>query len=186
MTHHKTATKRSQQHSKWPVRDWVVSHVMLDLALESIWGKIKINRDYDIPYLAGYSQDGKTIYIDRHLPTSFVLKDRVIKTDRYLILHEAVEKTLIDELGLHYQFAHQIALRAEQAAVRADKVSWKAYDWNMQAYIKEAGDERLEKVPADLDLKPYQDEHDKILLKRIKESISQSHSTRSPGSFVAD
>jgi hypothetical protein len=30
-----------------------------------------------------------------------------------------VEKTLIDQLGLHYLHAHQIASRAEQAAVRA-------------------------------------------------------------------
>jgi hypothetical protein len=27
--------------------------------------------EHDIPYLAGYSQDGKTIYIDQHMPPSF-------------------------------------------------------------------------------------------------------------------
>ena len=31
-----------------------------------------------------------------------------INTDRHLILHEAVEKTLIDQLNLHYLHAHQI------------------------------------------------------------------------------
>ena len=31
----------------------------------------KFDRKHDIPYLAGYSQDGKTIYIDRHMPRSF-------------------------------------------------------------------------------------------------------------------
>ena len=30
----------------------------------------------------------------------------------------------------------------------------------MQKYVKEIGDERLTKVPADLDEKPYRDEHD--------------------------
>ena len=36
----------------------------------------------------------------------------------------------------------------------------------MQAYIKEIGDEHLRRVPADLDRKPYRDEHDKLLLER--------------------
>lgn len=37
-------------------------------------------------------------------------------TSRYLVLHESVEKVLIDELKLHYQHAHQIATQAEEAA----------------------------------------------------------------------
>ena len=28
----------------------------------------KIDRTYDIPYVAGYSKDGRTVFIDRHLP----------------------------------------------------------------------------------------------------------------------
>ena len=84
----------------------------------------KIDRKHDIPYLAGYSQDGKTIYIDRHMPKTMKYDGREIDTDRYLILHEEVEKTLIDQLNLHYLHAHQIASRAEQAAVRAAGIRW--------------------------------------------------------------
>jgi hypothetical protein len=69
---------------------------------------------------------------------------------------------------LHYQHAHQIATRAEEAAVRADGVSWRAYDRFMQQYVKEMGDERLTKLPADLDLKPYRDEHDYELMRRME------------------
>ena len=86
-------------------------------------------------------------------------------------MHEEVEKTLIDQLGLHYQHAHQIATRAEEAAVRADGVSWRAYDRFMQKYVKFADDERLTKLPADLDLKPYRDEHDYDLMRRMRDSI---------------
>lgn len=169
--HHKKSRKHFQP--QWPVKDWLVSHLMLDLTVEAILRKVKLNRSYDIPYLAGYSQDGKTIYIDRHMPESFISNGHVIQTDRFLILHETVEKTLIDQLGLHYQLAHQIALRAEQAAVRADKISWAEYDKFMQSYIKEIGDERLQRVPNDLDTKPYRDEHDRILLQRIKQINSK-------------
>jgi hypothetical protein len=156
---------------KWPVKDWLVSHIMLDMTVDSILSKVKLNRNYDVPYLAGYSTDGKTIYIDRHMPKSFLSKGRRIKTDRFLILHEAVEKALIDQLGMHYQFAHQIALRSEEAAVRADKISWAEYDAFMQKYIDSINDEKLTKVPKNLDLKPYRDEHDNELLKRMKKAM---------------
>ena len=37
----------------------------------------------------------------------------------------------------------------------------------MQKYVKRIGDERLNKVPRDLDTKPYRDEHDDDLLRRM-------------------
>ena len=127
----------------------------------------KVDRRHDIPYLAGYSKNGKTIYIDRNMPKSFRFRGRRIRIDRFLILHEAVEKTLMDHLGLRYLHAHQIATRAEQAAVRASGVSWYAYDRFMRMRVKSIGDERVSKVPRDLDLKPYQDERDDKLLRRM-------------------
>ena len=105
------------------------------------------------------------------MPTSFRYAGREINTDRYLILHEEVEKTLIDQLNLHYLHAHQIASRAEQAAVRAAGIRWRDYDQFMQSNVKHIGDERLTKVPADLDLKPYRDEHDDDLVKRMLKCI---------------
>jgi hypothetical protein len=38
----------------------------------------------------------------------------------------------------------------------------------MQKYVKKFGDERLTKVPVDLDTKPYRDEHDTDLLNRME------------------
>lgn len=162
-------------HEKLKAPDWYVSALMLDRALDAILRRVKkLDREHDIPYLAGYSQDGKTIYIDRHLPKSFSFRGRTIEVDRFLILHEEVEKTLIDQLGLHYLHAHQIATRAEEAAVNAQRVTWKAYDRFMQKYVKSVGDERLQKVPADLDLKPYRDYHDYDLLQRMEQHLDQA------------
>ena len=88
-------------HKKLHIPDWYVSSLMLDRALDAILRRVgKLDRTHDIPYLAGYSQDGKTIYIDRHLPRKMAYKGRKIEVDRYLIMHEEVEKTLIDQLGL--------------------------------------------------------------------------------------
>ena len=44
----------------------------------------------------------------------------------------------------------------------------------MQKYVKEIGDERLTKVPADLDQKPYRDEHDTDLLQRMNAAIEKN------------
>jgi hypothetical protein len=161
-------------HKKLKMPEWFVSSLMMDRALDAVVRRVKnLDRKHDIPYLAGYSKDGKIIYIDRHMPSSFRYAGREINTDRYLILHEEVEKTLIDQLNLHYLHAHQIASRAEQAAVRAAGIGWKDYDNFMQKNVKHIGDERLTKVPADLDLKPYRDEHDDELVQRMLDCIAR-------------
>jgi hypothetical protein len=167
------------RHLKAPYKmlrlpEWYVSSLMMDRALDEVMRRVKhFDRKHDIPYLAGYSLDGKTIYIDRHMPKSFKFRGRTIETDRFLVLHEEVEKTLIDQLGLRYLHAHQIATRAEQSAVRAAGISWRAYDRFMQKYVKRDGQERLTKVPADLDTKPYCQEHDLDLLRRMMAAIEK-------------
>jgi hypothetical protein len=161
-------------HKKLRIPEWYVSNLMMDRALDAVVRRARTtDRKHDIPYLAGYSVDGKTIYIDRHMPKTMTYAGREVDTDRYLILHEEVEKTLIDQLHLHYLHAHQIASRAEQSAVRAAGIRWRDYDRFMQKFVKRIGDERLSKVPADLDLKPYRDEHDFDLLKRMQAAIDR-------------
>jgi hypothetical protein len=161
-------------HKKLRMPEWYISSLMLDRALDAVVRRVKnLDRKHDIPYLAGYSNDGKIIYIDRHMPPTMKFRGREIDTDRFLILHEEVEKTLIDQLGLHYLHAHQIAARAEEAAVRAAGILWRDYDRFMQKHVKTIGDERLTKVPADLDLKPYRDEHDDDLVQRMLDCIAR-------------
>jgi hypothetical protein len=166
-------------HKRLRLPEWYVSTLMMDRALDAVVRRVqKLDRAHDVPYLAGYSLDGKTIYIDRHMPRVFKIRGRAIETDRFLILHEEVEKTLIDQLGLHYLHAHQIATRAEQAAVRAAGITWRDYDRFMQKYVKTIGDERLTKVPKDLDLKPYRDEHDDDLLRRMLASAKAGKASK--------
>jgi hypothetical protein len=171
----------SAPHKKLNLPEWYVSDLMLERALDAVIRRLKkLDREHDIPYLAGYSVDGTVIYIDRHMPTTFKQRGRAIETDRFLILHEEVEKTMIDRLNLHYLHAHQIATRVEKAAVRACGINWDDYDDFMQSNVKHIGDERLTKVPADLDLKPYRDEHDTELLERMARAIERGHHPVNP------
>jgi hypothetical protein len=180
-----TKPKPSPRHKRLVSNDTLVSGDMLMHAVTAILHRIKLDREHDIPYLAGYSHDGRTIYIDRHLPQSFICRGKRVQIDQFLVLHEAVEKSLLASLGLRYQHAHQIALRAEEAAVKASKVSWREYDGFMQKYIKEAGDENLTRLPLDLDIKPYRDEHDRRLLLLMQQAIElerqQIEAEKSPG-----
>jgi hypothetical protein len=120
------------------------------------------NREFDIPYIAGYSVDGHTVFIDRHLP---LLK--TVRVEPFLLTHEIVEKALLDELRLHYLHAHQIAVRAERDAVKAAGVSWWAYQRFMKQHERQIEEEVIVKVPPTLDLTPYRDEKDFKLLERL-------------------
>jgi len=127
---------------------------MMDRALDAVVRRVKnLDRKHDVP--TRRLQQGRQGHLYRSPHAAVVpLRRPGDQHDRYLILHEEVEKTLIDQLNLHYLHAHQIASRAEQAAVRAAGIGWKDYDNFMQKNVKHIGDERLTKVPADLDLKP--------------------------------
>ena len=88
------------------------NRVLLD-AVKAIRRRVRVvNRSYDIPYIAGYSVDGNTVFIDRHLPRSFRSLLKTVRVEPFLLTHEIVEKALLDELRLHYLHAHQIAVRA--------------------------------------------------------------------------
>ena len=155
--------EREVRHKSEDIED----DVLLD-AVKAIRRRVRVvNRDYDIPYIAGYSRDGHTVFIDRHLPKSFRWLMKTVRVEPFLLTHEIVEKALLDELRLHYLHAHQIAQRAERDAVKAAGVSWGAYQRFMKQHEKPIEEEKLVKVPAELDLTPYRDEKDFALLRRL-------------------
>jgi len=162
----------SGHHKHANTNDGLVSSQMLIKSVAEILKRVYLDRDHDIPYLAGYSTDRSKIYIDRHLQKTYQDKQgHHHDVDRFLILHEATEKALIDTWNLHYQHAHQIALRAEEAAVRAAGLEWREYDRFMQQWIKQADSEQITKVPANLDLTPYLDENDTELIKVMQRAM---------------
>ena len=45
-----------------------------------------------IPYIAGYSTDGHTVFIDRHLPRSFHWLMKTVRVEPFLLTHEIDER----------------------------------------------------------------------------------------------
>lgn len=152
-----------------------VSTYMMIHALDELVGRLVVNRQFDIPYLAGYSMDKKTIYIDRRLPRFFTDSHGVNhKVAPFLLVHEAVEKALIDSYGLYYQHAHQFALRTEMAMVGAANLNWKEYDAFMQEWIVKVSDiNAVQRVPVDLDLSPYIDEGEMNLVQVMRQAMTR-------------
>lgn len=136
------------------------------------------SRDWDIPYLAGYSQDGEWIFIDRDLKMWVYLTKQIL-TNRFLILHEHVEKSVVsaileargkelqqilsllsmlrpdDELYFH---CHGVATAIEEYAVKLSygDQGLRSYNKFMKTQVKRAEDERIRRVPSTLDMLPYQ------------------------------
>lgn len=118
-----------------------------------------INRRHEVPYLAGSSNDGRTVYIDRGLP------ERIdgIPLDKYLEVHEATEWALwhagrtVPKLReySHYEPSHHLATAAEQYALLADGHDWAEYRRGLEPYYEPTEREALVDVPPDLAEYPY-------------------------------
>jgi len=145
-------------HNSLPkVHSYKVWKIINDPELKSLLNsKININHDYEIPYIAGYSLDGKTVYIDKHF-YPYGEKEGLIK---YLLIHERTEKFILDKYHMDYQQAHHIATHMEEEYVKNDGLNWRDYADKYIKWIKELNLETLMNVPKDLDLTPYKDEHD--------------------------
>ena len=163
---------RPQRARPQVIEETLVSTSILDDSMRAILRQIRLDRDHDVPYLAGSSRDGRTVFIDRHLPKFLTSGHRRIPTDCFIILHEVIEKLLFDRFQLSYAEAHQIALRMEQVAVRNAKISWHDYNVLMQSNVKRAHDERLVTLPKDLEIKPYEDEGEVDLIRRKQRGLS--------------
>jgi len=134
---------------------------------------LKLNTDYEVSYLAGYSVDGKTIYIDKRLPRWLTLKDgRKVDVYKYLVVHELWEKYLEDTMDYKYPYAHQMATGKEREAVERDGIDWNEYqDWMLTA-VKKYGE--FSESPKDLDTKPEKDTHDYRRYHKIEDLKARS------------
>jgi hypothetical protein len=135
----------------------------------------RVDSDYDIPYVGGYSLDGTTVYRDRHLPDVIEHEEdgRKYKIDtvRRLMIHEPWEKALIDVRGWTYDQAHRIAEALEDRRGAHEGIPRSVAAAAFKPYIKADEHEKLVKCPPDLDMTPYREPvPDRRLIARIYEA----------------
>jgi hypothetical protein len=143
----------------------VISDDVLTEAVNYIFNHVNVINKYDVPYLAGYSQDGNSIYIDRDC-ARYIEKDGK-KFDMFpaLVVHEYTEKSLMSKIDMPYELAHQIALRIERQAVGEEW--WDDYNDVMEKYIAQALTDEMTELPPDLDLVPYKEMGDYAKLEEM-------------------
>lgn len=118
----------------------------------------RLDLNHDVPYLAGYSKDGHTIFIDRHMPPRIMVGDRLFPAYGPLITHERTEKAVRDVFGWDYDTCHQFANRNEHMRVATAGRNPDDWELALDKYIKFDELEELVQVPLDLDLFPYSGE----------------------------
>jgi len=163
----------------------VTSYVnQTQVSIDTPFGKKIVNNSYEIPYLAGYSKDGKTIYIDKRLNPIFELKDgRKMDITKYTVIHECAEKILEDAIDYKYPYAHQQATGEERKAVEDDGYPWDEYQRYALSEVRRLKKlDPSERLPIDLDEKPEKDTKDYPLLKKIHKQKELSLKTAAPSS----
>jgi hypothetical protein len=103
---------------------------------------------YEVPYLAGISNDGKMVYLDPKLKG---LPKWAIQA---IIFHEIIEKAL-EATGLGYEARHHMATAAEDQFVAFQGHTPESYRKLMRPFYRLIEDEEVETAPPDLDLAPY-------------------------------
>jgi hypothetical protein len=140
--------------------------------------EVRIDRTYDLPFLSGYSKNGRTIFIDRHLPERILINDQEIDVVTFLVVHERVESALIAGAGFDYQDAHEYATAAEHDHVRAAGIKPYQYEDAIESFIKGHQIEKLLRTPTDLDLSPYKTKGCELLLKHLQKIGDTDRSAR--------
>lgn len=166
-----------------------LEEALSDTAVEDkLMEDFKIDTTYDIPFLAGYSKDGKTRYIDRHFYTdnnpvgTIEINNETVDTTPYLVGdpdaedpiarggHEGVEKaceqlrTKNIQSEPSYDYRHVIATAAERRLVIKDGLNWQKYQQAYKPFIKADETEKITKLPLDLDMTPYDEDGNPTLL----------------------
>jgi len=146
--------------------------------LERINTPVKVECGWDIPYLSGYSRDGKTVYIDRHLQQFLLVNGKKIDIIDFLVVHEVVEKALIDLFHMHYRRAHHVATHYEYLAAKNHGINWWVYSKFLKEQSKSVYSDKLTNVPRDLDLSAIRNDSEKLLIKDIQRGARINKNTK--------
>jgi len=153
---HEAKARLERLDREFAIFDWVQNQ------------KYKINRDYDMPYVSGCSRTSDVVYIDRDLPLTLSLNERKVSITPYLVEHERVEKALLNRASIRYPEAHRLATYVEYKSLIMMGIAPEEFERKLEPYTKADRLKTVKKVPFDIDLRPYRDSGDSILVKHVK------------------
>jgi len=138
--------------------------------------KVKVNNDYYVPYIAGSSIDGETVYIDKRLPRYVDVDGKERDDFLYIAIHETHEWYAEKILNYSYQWSHEhFATVAERSAVVRDGFDWNEYQNYFHGMVKKLKD-IPGPIPPDLYLKPELDSKDYASYHKYKQMEQEEQS----------
>lgn len=132
----------------------ILSPEELTEAEDLLAGEVKVDNAHEVPFCAGMSKDGRTMYVDR----SVDLKRGGMDRTKPLLVHEVIEYLLIQRFKMKYPEAHNLALAAEEACVNATGMDRAKYNRLWDEDIRRVGSRgKYKDIPADLQTDQYED-----------------------------
>jgi hypothetical protein len=153
----------------------------LRTALTQLYASSRIDRGFEVPYVAGYDLDaGDYVFVDCAVPFTIRRGGRTIPVGPLLVIHERVEKAILQDYATIYPSAHQVALRIERAAAKAAGAAWKPYDDFITAISNTISARDHAHVSDRLDLQPYYtfEDADNVALVRMIEAGRLAQASR--------
>ena len=115
--------------------------------------QITVDTTHEVPFCAGMSKDGKTMYVDRKVN----LKRGGMDRTKPLLVHEVTEWLYVTYFGMKYLEAHNLALAAEEACVRAQRLDPATYNRLWDEDIRKVGSRgKYKDIPSDLQTEQYE------------------------------
>lgn len=143
-----------------------LSHPDVSNALSNL----QVNREHDVPYIAGPSNKGDTLYVDKSVPKEMTVGDKTFDPAVPLAIHEFTERHVLNTLtkkgmtdNKAYEIAHhEYAEPAEDAWYRANGIDVASVnkEWDKLDRHTEQETSEDKNYPKDLFKKPY--EHGKV------------------------
>lgn len=128
----------------------------LRAALDQLYRTSRIDRGFETPYVAGYDVEaGDYVFVDCAIPFSIRRGGATIPVGPLLVIHERVEKAILQDYATAYPSAHQFALRIERAAAKSIGAPWAPYDDFITEMSTKIAARDHASVSDRLDLQPY-------------------------------
>ena len=129
---------------------------------------VKVDHTHHIPFAGGQSKTENKVYVDCRVPEELHLNGNIYNTLEYLGFHELVEKAIEDVCKVDYDTAHDEAETAMIRFIKEDgldpvlfnKYISELYPWTLAHFDPE-------KVPDNLDMRPYVADKKRNVLKKL-------------------
>lgn len=138
---------------------------------KSLRERRRVDRSFDIPNVWGFSKDDATVYIDRDCPDEWKDSGDSHKIDLFLLTRASAVAAYSRVIRGSYQDADAVGAWLERRSIQNGGLLWGDWRKFVDSLSKHSGSPDIQRLPLDLDLRPYSGE----LLAELKLKIQSKY-----------